>query len=241
MEKKKNILLVLFVGFFFQLFGQTNKTIYEAYISGNMGAWKKHMDLYKAYSNEQKLNLINFQYGFIAYCIDQNNENEAEKQLKKAETLLDELNKQGYKLSILNAYKSAFIGFKIGLAPHKAPFIGQKSLDFAKKSIVLDDTNYFGYVQLGNIAFYTPTLLGGSKTDAMKHYLKALELMEKNPASLKNNWNYLNLLATIINAYYEIGEYEKAKMYCIKTLEIESQFDWIKNDLYPKTLKKTGQ
>ena len=62
--------------------------------------------------------------------------------------------------------------------------------------------------------------------------------MEKNQALLKNNWNFLNLLATIINAYYEIGNYGKAKQYCIKTLEIEPNFDWVKNVLYPKTLKK---
>ncbi|MGC9385086.1 MAG: hypothetical protein ACP5D6_10845, partial [Kosmotogaceae bacterium] len=63
--------------------------------------------------------------------------------------------------------------------------------------------------------------------------------LDKNHASLNDNWNYLNLLATIINAYYEIGNYEKAKQYCIKTLAIESNFDWVKNVLYPKTLKKT--
>lgn len=238
MERKKYILIALFVSLCVSVFGQTNMKIYKAYIQGNMVAWKTHMDSHKANTNEQKLNLVNYQYGYIAYCIDQDKDDEAEKYLAKAETLLAELKKQQYEISMVNAYKSAFVGFKIGLSPYKAPFIGQESLDFAKKSVAQNGSNYFGYVQLGNIAFYTPAMFGGSKADAMKHYLKALELLEKNPALLKDNWNYLNLLATIINAYYEIGNYGKAKHYCIKTLEIEPNFDWVKNVLYPKTLKK---
>ncbi|MGC9375511.1 MAG: hypothetical protein ACP5DQ_10790 [Bacteroidales bacterium] len=239
MERTKYILITFLVSFCVSVFGQTNTKIYKAYIHGNMVAWKTHMDSYKANTNEQKMNLVNYQYGYIAYCIDQDKDDEAEKYLAKAETLLAELEKQQYEISMVNAYKSAFIGFKIGLSPYKAPFIGQASLDFAKKSVAQDGRNYFGYVQLGNIAFYTPAIFGGSKEDAMKHYLKALELLDKNHASLNDNWNYLNLLATIINAYYEIGNYEKAKQYCIKTLAIESNFDWVKNVLYPKTLKKT--
>ncbi|GAB1415712.1 hypothetical protein MASR2M117_11180 [Paludibacter sp.] len=238
MERTKYLLIGLLVSFCVLVFGQTNTEIYKAYISGNMVAWKTHMNSYKANTNEQKLNLINYQYGYIAYCIDQDKDDEAEKYLAKAEIILTELEKKQYEISMVNAYKSAFVGFKIGLSPYKAPFIGQESLEFAKKSVTQDDTNYFGYVQLGNIAFYTPAMFGGSKADAMKHYLKALELLEKNPPSLKSNWNYLNLLATIINAYYEIGKYEKAKQYCIKALAIEPNFDWVKNVLYPKIKKK---
>ncbi len=203
-----------------------------------MVAWKTYMDSYKANTNEQKLTLINYQYGYIAYCIGKDNDVEAEKYLAKSETLLAELEKEQYKTSMVNAYKSAFVGFKIGLSPYKAPFIGQESLNYAKKSLTLDGSNYFGYVQLGNIAFYTPAIFGGSKTDAIKHYLKALELLEKNPFSLKNNWNYLNLLATIINAYYEMGENENAKTYCIKTKAIEPNFDWVHNDICPHKNEK---
>ncbi len=238
MERKKYILIAIFITMLVSVFGQTNTIIYKAYVSGNMADWEKHMDSYKASTNAQKLDLINCQYGYMAYCIDQDKDDEAEKYLQAAENLLVELEKQQYGMSMINAYKSAFVGFKIGLSPYKAPFLGQESLAYAKKSVSLDGTNYFGYVQLGNIAFYTPAMFGGSKTDAMQYYLKALELMEKNLASLKGNWNYLNLLATIINAYYEIGKFELAEKYCIKTLAIEPEFDWVKNKLYPKIQKQ---
>jgi tetratricopeptide (TPR) repeat protein len=238
MERKKNILIALFISLLLPAFGQINQTIYKSYISGNMVEWKKYMDSYKSITNAEKLDLINYQYGYIAYCIDQDKKSEAEKYLQKAENLIADLEKQQYNLSMIYAYKAAFVGFKIGLSPYKAPFIGNQSLIFAKKSIALDGNNFLGYIQLGNIAFYTPSIFGGSKTDALSHYKRALELMEKKPDCIKYNWNYLNLLSAIINNYYELKQFDLAKKYCIKTLAFEPEFDWVKNQLYPKILKQ---
>lgn len=205
-----------------------------------MGKWKSTMDSISninSKSNKQQLELINYQYGYIPWCIDNDREKEAEEYLNKAQKILKQLEQQDYKPSILYAYKAAFIGFEIGLAPYKAPFIGPESLSFANQSKNLNSNNAFSYVQLGHIEFYTPKIFGGSKTNAMQHYLKAVSIMENNE-QLSQNWNYLNVLATIVNAYIELEQYDKAKEYCVKTLEIEPNFDWVKNELYPQILKK---
>ena len=238
MERAKYILIALCVSLSVAVCGQANADVYKAYVQGNMGAWKTYIDAYKATSNEQKLSLVNYQYGYIGYCIDNDKDDEAEKYLKKAKALVVELEKQSYKSSMLNAYKSAFVGFEIGLSPYKAPFIGQESIDFAQKSVGQDAANYFAYVQMGNIAYYRPAAFGGSKSEGLKQYLKALALLEKNSALLKNNWNYLNLLGSIIMGYYELEQYENAKKYCIKALTIEPNFVWVKNELYPQVKKK---
>ncbi|MGC8804230.1 MAG: hypothetical protein ACP5PS_10765 [Bacteroidales bacterium] len=240
MERKSYIFIAMYICLQVSILAQTTpeSNIYRAYISGNMNEWKNQMNAYQATTQEQKLALINYHYGYIAYCIGNKKKSEAEQYLTKAEKLLSVLEKVQYKLSLVYAYKSAFTGFHIGISPHKAPFLGKQSLDYAQKSLSIDKNNYFAYLQLGNIAFYTPAMFGGSKTEALKHYLKALELMEKNANSLIGNWNYLNLLVTIINAFYEVGQYETAKRYCEKTLAIEPQFDWVKNHVYPKVLKK---
>lgn len=237
MERKKYLLVASIVCGLLPVFGKNNSAIYKAYVQGNMQDWKKTMDAYKPSTNEQKLEVINYQYGYIAYCIGTEKDEEAKSYLQKAELLTSKLEQQQYKLPMIYAYQSAFEGFQIGLSPYKAPFIGPQSKALALKSVDLDSNNYFVYIQLGNIAFYTPPLLGGSKAEAMKNYLKALSLMEKHPDDLKYNWNYLNLLATIINAYSELGNYELAQTYCIKTLAIEPEFDWVKNKLYPKIIK----
>ncbi len=239
MEGKKYILILLLTLSSCYLLGQNNKSIYNAYLSGNMTKWKTAMDsidAIKQKNDKDLLDLINYQYGYIGWCIAFDKAHEAEKYLDKATGILEKLEQKKYRESMLFAYKSAFVGFEIGLAEYKAPFIGMNSLEYAKKSVSIDPSNPLGYMQLGNIYFYMPKMFGGSKSLALEYYSKALKIMESNNAYKKNNWNYLNLLATIINAYIELNQYEEAKKYCKKTLTIEPDFDWVKNNLYPKIL-----
>lgn len=209
-----------------------------------MNNWKFSMDSIDAVgqkTDKELLDLINYQYGYIAWCIDKKFSVEAKRYLKKSLDNLKQLEEKNFELSMVHAYKAAFVGFEIGLSPYKAPFIGPESLDNALKSLSLDSTNALGHIQLGNIAYYTPRMFGGSKTNAFGHYLKALDIMEKNNKFMVQNWNYLNLLATLINAYIETDQYELAKTYCIQALEVEPEFEWVKNSLYPQVLKKLKQ
>ncbi len=244
MERKKYFLIIIIFAYCTALSGQNNGSIYKAYISGNMARWKSAMDsidAVKQKSSKEILDLINYQYGYIAWCISNNYSDQAERYLGKARENLQLLEQKSYNVSMLNAYKAAFIGFDLGLSPLKAPFIGPKSIDYAKKSVALDPMNPLGYLQLGNIAYYAPKLVGGSKTDAMGHYLKALNLMEKNPHQTVQNWNYLNLFVTLINAYSDSGKDQIALEYCLKALAAEPEFDWVKESLYPQIVKKVKQ
>jgi tetratricopeptide (TPR) repeat protein len=244
MERKKYFLIITFFVFCTVLFGQNDGSIYKAFISGNMARWKSSMDsidAVKQKSNKEILDLINYQYGYIAWCISNKYSDQAKRYLGKARENLQLLENKSYNVSMLYAYKAAFIGFDLGLSPLKAPFIGPKSIDYAKKSVTLDPMNPLGYLQLGNIAWYAPKLVGGSKTDAMCYYLKALNLMEKNPDQTVQNWNYLNLFVTLINACSDSGKYQIALEYCLKALAAEPEFDWVKKNLYPQIVKKVKQ
>jgi len=220
---------------------QRNKAIYRAYVSGDMLGWKLNMEsleTQKNVNNADRLEFVNYLYGYTAWCVDQNRRDEADLCINKARKLIKYLEVQAYGMSMLYAYKAAFIGYEIGLSPYKAPFVGARSLEYANMAVNQDSTNAFGYIQLGNISYYTPKIFGGSKKEAMFYYLKALDLMERFVNENKYNWNYLNLQASIINAYLELEEYKLAKKYCIKVLEIESEFEWVKEVLYPEVLKK---
>lgn len=240
MERKKYILITIFIMLSCIIQGQNNKSIYKAYASGNMNRWKyvvDSLDIIQQKTDKELLDLINYQYGYIAWCIGNKKEKEATNYLKKATNYLKKLENKKYNISMIYAYKSAFIGFEIGLSQYKAPFIGPKSLEYAKKSISTDALNVLGYIQLGNIAYYTPSTLGGSKSEALKNYYKAFNLMESNNEYKINNWNYLNLLATLISTYIDLNQYKEAQKYCKKALTIEPNFDWVKTNLYPKVLK----
>ncbi len=241
MERTKYFLTTILVLLVSILFAENNIDIYKAYVSGNMKRWKAVIDLMEKQSietNKAKLDLLNYQYGYVAYCISNDKDDEAKKYMQKADELIEQLEKVEYNLPLIYAYKAAFVGFEIGISPLKAPFIGPKSSNYARKSTNLDTNNFFGYVQLGNIAYHKPAIFGGSKEEAIEHYLQALKLMEKDKSKLKNNWNYLNLLVAIINTYVSQEKYELAKQYCIKTLTFEPQFKWVKNKLYPEVIEK---
>lgn len=222
-------------------FAQNNRSIYKAYVTGQMNVWKRTMDSLENIprkTTEEEAALVNYRYGYIAWCIGKKDAAQAEKQKDKAKRQVNALEKKGYNPAQLSAYRAAFIGFEIGLAPYKAPFLGSKSLTFAQQAVRLDSLNVLGIVQLGNIAYYTPALLGGSKKEALKHYLSALKIMESPDYDRKYNWNYLNILVTIIQAYIDQNQYEAARKYCIKALKVEPGFDWVKNKLYPQVIKK---
>jgi tetratricopeptide (TPR) repeat protein len=219
--------------------------IYKAYVDNKMSDWKvivDRIDVIKNKDNALILELLNYQYGYVAWCIGNKKNEEAEKYLTKAEMNVSILERANYNLSMVNAYKSAFYGFRIGLNVLQAPFIGQKSNDCAQLAIALDSKNPFGYVQYGNVQYYMPKIFGGSKTEALNYYLKAKMLMEAKPDFVKEDWNYLSLLTILAKAYWDTGDLYSAKQYFEKIMAITPEYDWVKKEMYPlliKTMKET--
>ena len=96
-----------------------------------------------------------------------------------------------------------------------------------------------GYVQLGNIDFYKPSLFGGSKEDALKYYLKAEQILLRE--GIDQDWNLLSLWAQIGLTYETLDNLQKAEVYYRKALTAEPQFKWVKDELYMNLKKKKQQ
>ncbi len=239
MNIRLTIVLLLFACSYTYSAGNEKTVIYDAYTGNNMSLWKKTMDTMHdeaAKSNEKELELLNYEYGYIGWCIGNKKTDEAKKYIERGLQRIEKLTGKNYKVSMLHAYKSAFNGFEIGLNKAKAPFWGRKSIDEAKRAVATDPSNPYGYIQLGNIEYYMPAVFGGSKKKAVEYFLKAEKLMEKG--DVKNDWNHLSLLTLIARAYEQLGNAEKADAYYTRILSISPQFMWVKNDLYPKFLSK---
>lgn len=207
-----------------------------------MGRWKiviDQMNSVKPKSNVFLLELLNYQYGYIAWCIGNNKEDDARKYLKLAEENILTLSSEMGNISMVNAYKAAFYGYKIGLNKLTAPFNGPKSMNCAKIAIESDKENPFAYVQYANIQFYMPEIFGGSKKEALKYFTKAQELMGKNKDDINGNWNYLSLLIVIAQSYSYINDFKSSLHYMDLILKIEPDFSYVKNELYPQVLKKS--
>lgn len=246
MERK--IYRIVFVLFLLTGFTETHASarpeIYKAYVTNRMDLWKNLIDVMeveKSQSNEQLLELVNYQYGYIGYCIGFKKRDEAKRYLELAENNIEILEKRNYRLSDLHAYRCAFYGFKIGLNKLSAPVNGMKSLDHVKKALELDKENYFAWIQYGNIQFYMPAAFGGSKKEGIEYFLKARQMLERDPADLTDNWNYLSLMVIIGQSYTYINDFESARAVYKEILKREPDFLYVKNELYPELLKKIAK
>jgi tetratricopeptide (TPR) repeat protein len=207
----------------------------------DMQAWKTLIDRIQKQeknSNETVLSLVNYQYGYIGWCIGMKNKKEASTYISLIRNNLTILEKANYELSMVYAYKSAIYGYEIGLNNLRAPFIGPKSMKCAEEALKLDPENYFAYLQMGNIQFYMPAIFGGSVNEAIRFFLESKKRMEKNKVALLRDWNYLHLLTLIAQAYTDARNFNEAKRYYEAILKIEPRFHWVKNDLYPKILQQ---
>lgn len=210
--------------------------VYQAYISNNMQDWRKvidvmSVDVLNSKTDELSLELLNYQYGYVAWCVGNERDQEAENVMKSSDSIIEILESKSFKLSVINSYKSAFYGYKVGLSPYKAPFYGKKSIDCANKAIELDRNNPLGYQQIGNAYYYMPAVFGGSKDVAIENYEKAKVLMELDRIALKSDWNYLGLLVNIALAYKEMGKEERAEDILKFIIKMEPNFLWAKEEL----------
>ena len=97
MERKKYKLVLITL---FCLAGNIQASyksdIYTAYISNNMQIWKNVLDRMNSLPNkntELLLELVNYQYGFIGWCVGTKEYSDAKKYLSQAEENLDILSR----------------------------------------------------------------------------------------------------------------------------------------------------
>jgi tetratricopeptide (TPR) repeat protein len=215
--------------------------IYLAYIDDKMEIWEKTlgiMDGIRDKSNEFLLELVNYQYGYIGYCLESGKKVEARKYLDLVQKNIEILENQNYRPGLIDSYKAAIYGFKISLNPISAPVNGPKSLECIKSALKLEPQNYFCNIQHGNIKNNMPSAFGGSKKEALDDYFKAWELMEKDSVLTDENWNYMNLLILIAETCTELKDYKSAMEVYKNILDLEPGFILVKNELYPKFLDK---
>jgi hypothetical protein len=242
MERARYFILIILLCLIYNGLSASFKTdIFNAYLNGDMSKWKDvidKMDQRKSERSDSILELVNYQYGYVAWCIGNKKTDLAEEYLAKGLINIEKLEKRKYKFSELSAYKSAFTGFEIGLSKMKAPFLGPKSIDYAQQAMKLDQNSAMGYVQYANCQYYMPIIFGGSKSKALECYVKAEKLMELKADETMQNWNYLSLLTSIAKTYEALDRSSMAKLYYEKILKIAPDYLWVKNELYPKFLNK---
>lgn len=213
------------------------KQVYQAYISGKMEGWKTaidNMENQKKNEADFLLELINYQYGYVAWCLGNYKKNDAKHYLSLLEKNLVRLKNIAGETAEFHAFTAAAFGFKIGLSVWRAPFFGPKSMDHAEKALEKNSQSFQANMEMGNIWNHMPAMFGGSDEKALTYYSKALEIIESKPEEFKrHNWMYLNLLTIVGQMHQETGNPNQAKKYFEQALQIEPDFVWVKEELLP--------
>jgi|ERR1035437_1954163 tetratricopeptide (TPR) repeat protein len=218
-----------------------NKGIYDAFVTGDMTKWDHVIRTMEASNStitvDQKLELINYYYGYIGYLIGKKQYEPAEKLISKGEKLIAQVLHNSPKNATAYSFKGSFLGFQIGICKYKAVFLGSDSKSFINKSLEIDPQNVQGLIDKGNLLYYSPKLFGGDKKEALIFFLKAVKVMEQKKET-NENWVYLNLLSIIASSYEKTDNLVEARITYEKIIRNEPDIKWIKDNLYPQLLAK---
>ncbi len=215
--------------------------VYQAFISDQMEDWDRvitELSSRKATLSDVQLGeLINFYYGYTGWAVEEAPKKKANEYIDMADDLIDELMAKYPEEADWYAFKGAFYGYKIGMNPLSAPFLGPESMNHIDRAIETGPTRPQGWIEKGNALFYMPKAFGGSKELAIEAYSKAIRFMENEPETIKNNWVYLNVLMVLGQSYEKIENFRMAKITYDKLLKIEPNFTYMRDELYPAFLR----
>ena len=171
-------------------------------------------------------------YGYIPYLIDAEEEKAARDYLEIAISKTKDLARGLDNRHDVLALQGALLGYQIVLSKFSSMFVGPRAMKYIKTAYESADVCFNCNTEMGNIKFFTPKLLGGSKTEAIPYYEKAVEILESSSLKSDRNWIYLNTVLLLANAYRETGQNGSACRLYKEMLDYEPEADWIREDLY---------
>lgn len=216
----------------------SKRVLYEAYLASDMTVWGnylKRMDT-KSLSIAEMAEMVNYEYGYIAFCQGEKRMDEAEERLRLFEQHINRLETGGYSPSNVQVYRSSVCAYQIAYNKLKFISLANKAIAFVEKAVEIDSLNPIALTLKGNVDFYRPGAVGGSKKRALETFLKAEKLMRQQRMTV-DCWNYRSLQMCIAQCYEKLGDKKKAIAYCEHILDEEPDFVYIR-DVYLPELKK---
>jgi len=216
-----------------------NLRLYHSYINDEMHLWKgiiKEMNQEYELSKDQALlyDLCFASYGYIGYLITEEGNKTAKEEIKVAEKRSEELSEILNDRHDVMALRGALLGYRIVLSKFSSLYLGPRILKYLNTAYESADTCFNCNLEMGSRYFYTPKFLGGSKSEAVLYYEKAVELLEKSTLKTERNWLYINAVLMLANAYKETGREDLACKLYKELLEYEPDADWVRTRLYSK-------
>lgn len=219
-----------------------HNVMYQAYLDNNMAKWGSELRKYTSQPNlsvEDKMEISNYLYGYIASLLANVSENRQElnQWIDLWDDYLDEIEKAIGKRADIYVYRSSNNAYKAKVKSGGMMVYGPRSLSDLNRALNLDANNALANGLKGNTKFYMPTFVGGDKKEAIKWFEKALNLMANN-TSVVYRWNRCAITLCLAQAYEKTGNKQKAIEICTAELQREPNFAYMR-DVYLPSLKKS--
>ena len=216
-----------------------NRRLYQSYVKGEMVPWKGILqEMNREYERTGDQTLLYYlcfaYYGYVGYLINEEEDKAAKKDLEVAMNRTDELYEILDGREDILALQGALMGFRIYLSKFSSMFLGPRTMRYIKTAYETGGEYFNCHIEMGNMLFYTPKVLGGSQIEAIPYYEKAVEILERSQLKTDRNWIYLNSVLVLANAYTETGRKDLACLLWKELLEYEPGAKWIRDDLYAK-------
>lgn len=239
---KSTLTTILLVLSYFVQAQVNHEALYNAYLAQDFQVWKKSIDEAQKIKMtiKQIEEIINYEYGYIGVCLDENKNAEAVRIMQLMDRQLTILERHQYQPALVYMYRSALDAFQISLNKWDILSLGARSVKYADLAYHTDPQNPLIVSLKGNVDFFRPKLLGGSKKNALYNYEKAIELFEQQNQTT-HNWNYLATLLWMAQAYEKTGNVQKAELVCQKILTLAPNFKYVKEVYYPELTKKMAK
>ncbi|WP_320052707.1 tetratricopeptide repeat protein [uncultured Acetobacteroides sp.] len=216
--------------------------IYKCYVEGSMGGWlsslKAMENTYaKEKSDELLLEIVRTYYGYIAYALNQERKAEADSMLDRAFAYLDSYRHRHPNDAEATAIYSSLLGFRLAVHPTQALTLGLQSQHLIAKAMKQAPNNPWVMYEQANALLYTPAFFGGAPQQALRLYLRAIALLEKQGGN-GCSWNYLNAYINLAYCQIKLKQYAAAQQTYSQLLAIAPTFKWVRQVLVPKLQQK---
>jgi tetratricopeptide (TPR) repeat protein len=198
----------------------------ETYAKGDLTGWEQEIrkiETQKPDDFSTNSESLLARYGYIGYLIGSNQNAKAKKFLDETEKMLEEWLKKKPGNARLLSIKAGLVGFRIGLSPMRAPFLGPRNVEAWEEALKNDPSEPMGWLEKGNSLLYRPAMFGGDSREAETAFRKALQLAK--PAGC--DWSYMYIQVRLFEACKKNGKQSEAESIRKKLQQKPGHFKWI--------------
>jgi tetratricopeptide (TPR) repeat protein len=215
--------------------GKIESMYRKAYLELQPDLWLQGIEMARSLSDQNNSHLLQARgyFGLLNTALAKEDRKLFNQHAATAEKLFAELIKlPGSTGSLGMAFQGALYGWKIAFSPVKGMFLGPKSQDILDKACASNSNHPEAMIRKGASLLFSPAVFGGDINKAIEYYRKGIVAYEK--VDNTGNWLYLDALAWLGQAYQSAGLPEKSMDVYRKALQVEPEFQWVKQVLLPE-------